>query len=92
VKFVIFYIKLQHFVSPITAIINYGLDYRWSLDFIRLVMTTPRSAKYVLLMVEHFSKWIELVALPHNSLKLAVLAFLDCVFELFGTPEKVLTN
>jgi hypothetical protein len=55
-------------------------------------MTTPRGTKYVLLMVEHFSKWIELVVLPHNSLELTVLAFLDCVLVLFGAPEEVLTE
>ncbi len=41
-----------------------GLGYRWSLDFARPLLTTSRGAKYVLVMVEHFSKWIELVALP----------------------------
>ena len=41
-----------------------GLGYRWSLDFAGPLVVTPRGAKYVLVMVEHFSKWIELVAQP----------------------------
>ena len=41
-----------------------GLGYRWSLDFAGPLRATKRGAKYVLVMVEHFSKWIELVALP----------------------------
>jgi hypothetical protein len=40
-------------------------------------MTTSRGAKYVVVMVEHFSKWIELVALLQNSSELAAAAFLD---------------
>ena len=43
-------------------------------------------------MVEHFSKWIELVALPQNSAKLAAAAFLDRVFASFGAPAEVLTD
>ena len=54
-----------------------GLGYRWSLDFARPLLPTPRGAKYVIVIVEHFSKWIELVALPQNSSKLATAAFLD---------------
>jgi hypothetical protein len=40
-----------------------GLGYRWSLDFVGSLPVTPRYNKYVLVMIEHFSKWIELVAL-----------------------------
>src|SRR6478672_11632978 len=47
------------------------LGYRWSLDFAGPLMTTSRGARYILPMVEHFSKWIELVALPQNSSELA---------------------
>ena len=56
-----------------------GLDYSWSLDFVGSLVVTSRGAEYVLVMVEHFSKLIELVALPQNSLELAVAAFLDRV-------------
>ena len=69
-----------------------GLGYRWSLDFAGPLVVTPRGAKYVLVMVEHFSKWIELVALPHNSSELAAMAFLDRVLARFGAPAEVLTD
>ena len=69
-----------------------GLGYRWSLDFAGPLVVTPRGAKYVLVMVEHFSKWIELVALPQNSSELAAMAFLDRVLARFGAPAEVLTD
>ena len=43
-------------------------------------------------MVEHFSKWIELVALPQNSSELATAAFLDRVLARFGALAEVLTD
>ena len=52
-----------------------GLGYRWLLDFARLLVVTPRGAKYVLVMLEHFHKWIELVALNQNSTELAATFF-----------------
>jgi hypothetical protein len=69
-----------------------GLGYRWSLDFAGPLTITPRGAKYVLVMVEQFSKWIELVALPQNSSELAAMAFFDRVLARFGVPAEVLTD
>ena len=70
------------------------LGYRWSLDFAGPLLPTSRGAKYVLVMVEHFSKWIELVALPHFSkwIELAAATFLDRVLAKFGAPAEVLPD
>ena len=56
-----------------------GLGYRWSLDFAGPLTPMPCGAKYVLVMVEHFNKWIELIVLSQNSYELAAIAFLDYV-------------
>ena len=69
-----------------------GLEYRWSLDFAGPLTITPRGIKYVLVMVEHFCKWIEIVALPQNSSKLAAMAFLDRVLARVGAHAEVLTD
>lgn len=69
-----------------------GLGYRWALDFAGPLVVTSRGAKYVLVMVKHFSKWIEFVALPQNSLELAAATFLIQVLARFGAPAKMLTD
>ena len=69
-----------------------GLGYRWSLDFAGQLVITSRGVKYVLVMVEHFSKWIEFVVLPQNSVELAAAAFLDRVLARFGALAGVLTD
>ncbi|OAE31166.1 hypothetical protein AXG93_3617s1050 [Marchantia polymorpha subsp. ruderalis] len=43
-------------------------------------------------MVEHFSKWIELVALPDKASEGVAYAFLDRVLSHFGAPAEVLTD
>jgi hypothetical protein len=59
-----------------------GLGYRWSLDFAGPLPVTPRHNKYVLVMIEHFSKFS----------KGAAYSFLDRVLSCFGAPAKVLTD
>lgn len=43
-------------------------------------------------MIEHFSKWIELAALPDKFREGAAFAFLDRVLSRFGAPAEVLKN
>ena len=69
-----------------------GLDYCWSLNFVGPLVVTPRRAKYILVMVEYFSKWIELVTLPQNFAEFAVAAFLDRVLARFGAPAEVVMD
>jgi hypothetical protein len=68
------------------------LGYRWSLDFAGPLPVTPRHNKYVLVMIEHFSKWIELVALLDKFSEGAAYSFLDRVLSHFGAPAEVLTD
>ncbi len=44
-----------------------GLGYQWSLDFSNPLSLTPRHNQYVLVMIEHVSKWLELVLLSDRS-------------------------
>ncbi len=69
-----------------------GLGYRWSLDFAGPLPVTSRHNRYMLVMVEHFSKWIELVALPDKSSEGVAYSFLNRVLSHFGAPTEVLTD
>ena len=69
-----------------------GLSYRRSLDFAFFLVITPCRAKYVLVMVEHFNKWIDFIALLQNPTELAATTYLDHMLPHFGAPAKVLTD
>jgi hypothetical protein len=69
-----------------------GLGYRWSLDFAGPLPLMVRHNRYVLVMVEHLSKWIELVPSLNKSSDGITYAFLNKLFSHFGALAKVLTN
>jgi len=69
-----------------------GLGYHWSLDFARPLPLIVRHNKYVLVMVEHFSKWIELVPSLDKSSEGVAYAFFDRVLSHFGAPAEVLID
>jgi Integrase core domain len=69
-----------------------GLGYRWSIDYAGPLPPTLRGNKYVCVMVEHFSKWVELVPVPDRSSAYSATAFLDRVVTHFGAPAEVVSD
>jgi len=70
-----------------------GLGYWWNLNFIDpLNLTIQHNQIYVLVMIEHFLKWLELVPLLHYSSEGITYAFVDMAFNKFKAPTKIFTN
>ncbi len=53
-----------------------GMFYRWSCDLVGELPQTFKGNVYIMIMIEHFSKWVELVALPDKSSHNTSQAFL----------------
>jgi hypothetical protein len=69
-----------------------GLGYQWNLDFAGPLSLTLQHSQYVLVMIKHFSTWLELMPLLDSDSEKATFTFLDRVFSRFGAPTKVFTN
>jgi hypothetical protein len=69
-----------------------GLCYQWSLDFADPLNLTPRHNRYVLVMIEHISKWLELMPLLDRNNEGVAYAFLEKMCNKFGALVKVLTD
>ena len=69
-----------------------GLGYRWGVDFAGPLQKTAAGNTYVLVCIEHFTKWVELIPLPSKSSKDAARALLNGVLSRYGAPSEVLTD
>jgi len=68
-----FFFVRQLTLSPLPI---QGMFYRWSCDLVGELPETSRSNVYIMIMIEHFSKWVELVVLPDKSSHSTSQAFL----------------
>ena len=68
-----------------------GLGYMWSLDFAGPLLTTRSRKRYCLVIIEHFSKWCELAALPSKHAGKVAEVFLG-IMTRFGACVEVLTD
>jgi len=69
-----------------------GPYYRWSLDLATMPHVTKRGNKYVVVMIEHYSRYIELAAIPDKEAKHVAAVFRECVIARYGGCAEVLTD
>jgi hypothetical protein len=68
-----------------------GMFYRWGVDLCKMPFKSVSGNKYVVVMIEHFSKWIELVPIPEKTSHHTAAA-LRGVLCRYGAPAEVLTD
>nr|GEV76167.1 reverse transcriptase domain-containing protein [Tanacetum cinerariifolium] len=62
----------------------------WGIDFMG-PFSSSRGNKYILVVVDYFSKWVEAKALPTNDARV-VVKFLKSLFARFGTPHEIISD
>ncbi|GKC86767.1 reverse transcriptase domain-containing protein [Tanacetum coccineum] len=62
----------------------------WGIDFMRPFLSS-RENKYILVVVDYVSKWVEAKALPTNDARV-VVKFLKQLFSRFGTPRAIISD
>jgi hypothetical protein len=65
--------------------------YRWGVDLCKMPFKSVSGYRYVVVMIEHFSKWIELVPIPEKTSHHTAAA-LRGVLCRYGAPAKVFTD
>jgi hypothetical protein len=68
-----------------------GMFYRWGVDMCKMPFKSVSGNRYVVVMIEHFSKWIELVPIPEKTSHHTAAA-LRGVLCRYGAPAEVLTD
>ncbi len=69
-----------------------SMFYRWSCDLAGELPQTSKGNVYIMIMIEHFSKWVKLVALPNKSSHNTSQTFLQQVLNRFGACVECLTD
>ena len=69
-----------------------GIMFRWGIDFAGPLPESDRGNKYVLVCIEHCTKWVELIPLPSKSSSHVATAFLENILARYGVPGEVITD
>nr|GEV83452.1 reverse transcriptase domain-containing protein [Tanacetum cinerariifolium] len=70
---------------------HYGANYTAKKVFDSGPFPNSKGNKYILVVVDYLSKWVEAKALPTNDARVVVM-FLKSLFSRFGTPEEIISD
>lgn len=70
----------------------FGLFYRFGMDSAGPLRASAEGYTYVLVIVEHFSKWIDLVPVKSLNPEVTAKAFTERVLARYGAPVEVVTD
>ena len=74
------------------SLVAMGRGYRWGLDIAGPFPESSSGSKYILVMIDHFTKWVELAPLPSKESPHVARAFLSQVIARFGAPAEAVTD
>ncbi|XP_050918861.1 uncharacterized protein LOC127136326 [Lathyrus oleraceus] len=63
----------------------------WGIDFMGPFPPFFRK-QYILVAVDYVSKWVEVVALPTNDVKVLINFLKNCIFARFGVPRALISD
>jgi hypothetical protein len=69
-----------------------GLFYRWGVDLCGPFDKTAAGNEYIMICIEHFSKWVEAIPIPNKKAATTAQALMANVVSRFGAPAEVLTD
>jgi transposase InsO family protein len=64
----------------------------WAMDFVGPLPVTTRGNKYILTMIDSFTRWTEAIALPDQSASGVAQAIVSQIVSIHGVPHKILTD
>lgn len=76
---------------PLTNILEIELFDVWGIDFLG-PFPSLYGNKYILVAVDHVSKWVEAEAYPTNDVKVVMRFPHKYVFTRFGTPRAIISD
>ena len=64
----------------------------WAVDILGPLPITAQGHQYVLVMSDHFTKWVEVVPMADQKAEMVACVFTDNVVSQHGIPVKLLTD
>jgi hypothetical protein len=75
-----------------TAPHDYGLFYRWGLDYVGELSESSQGNKYALICIDYHSKWIEVIPVPQADADTTKRVVLMHLIARYGTPAEFICD
>jgi hypothetical protein len=85
----IFSWKIRANLAPMFPVINFGPFTKWGIDFITFHRDSARGYHYIIIAVDYFTKWVEVMPTFNNDGETTTLFIFNQIIERFGIQKEL---
>ena len=78
--------------APLYPVIVVGPFARWGIDFTTCTPASARGHKYIIVVVDYFTKWAEAMPTVKNGGETSTIFIFNNIITRFGVPRKIVTG
>eukprot|EP00253_Pinus_taeda_P006880 PITA_06880 len=84
--------KMRAHPAPLFPVVTVGPFTKWGIDFTTCHPPSPANHKYIIVVVDYFTKWAEAMPTYKNDSEIAELFLFNQIISRFGIPREIFTN
>ena len=78
--------------TPLFPVVIVGPFTKWGIDFTTFNPTSTGNHKYIIIVVDYFTKWVEAMPTFKNDCETTTLFPFNQVISRFGIPKEIVTD
>jgi hypothetical protein len=84
--------KICSHPAPLHPIVSVSLFAKWGIDFMTCNPYSVEGHGYIIVAMDYFTKWTEVIPTFDNTEKTTALFILNHIISIFGVPQAIITN
>jgi hypothetical protein len=84
--------KIRSHPAPLHPVVSIGCFKKWGIDFMTFSPHSARGHGYIIVAMEYFTKWVEVMPTFDNTRKTAALFIFNHIITRFGIPQDIVTD
>ena len=78
--------------APLQLVVDVGPFSKWGIDLMTCSPTSTAGHGYIIVAVDYFTKWAEVMPTLNNNDEMAALFFFNHVVSRFGVPQAIVID
>eukprot|EP00253_Pinus_taeda_P015636 PITA_15636 len=84
--------KMRTHPAPLFPIVTISPFTKWGIDFMTCHLPSAANHKYIIMVVDYFTKWAEAMPTYKNDSEIATLFLFNQIISRFGIPREIFTD
>jgi hypothetical protein len=84
--------KIRYSPTPLHPVVSVGPFAKWGIEFMTCNLHSTKGHGYIIVAVDYFTKWVEVMPTFDNTGKNATLFIFNHIITQFGVPQAIVMH